>query len=431
MKHATRTLFWVVNGALAAGLLALNMVALAYGEERPLLLAVILVADFVLFAVAIGVAIWYWIRTEADRAQARAALSESEARLAAVVESAMDGILTIDEQHRIVHFNRAAEAMFRCRRQDVLGSPLDRFIPARFRGAHRGHIERFGRTGVTSRKMGDISVLWGLRADGEEFPIEASISQAREGGRLFFTVILRDMTRRKQYEDQLRQQQAELRELSARVLEAREEEKTTIARELHDELGQILTALKIDIAWVRERLPAEDEALHARVAQMNALLDRTVGSVRRISADLRPLMLDDLGLQDAVSWLVDDFAKRANVNCELEMPGDGALADVDRSVAIALYRVLQESLTNVARHAQARHAWVVLGVGGSMLQLEVEDDGRGIDDADLARPRSLGLKGMRERVRYLGGIVEIGRAPRGGTRVFVRIPRLPAQGEAA
>ncbi|MBI2752447.1 MAG: PAS domain-containing sensor histidine kinase [Betaproteobacteria bacterium] len=366
-----------------------------------------------------------------ERTRARAALDESQARLAGIVDSAMDAILTVDGNQRIVLFNRAAEAVFGCRRQDALGAPLERFIPARFRAAHRSHIEKFGRTGVTSRRMGDVTVLWGLRADGVEFPIEASISQSPERNARYFTVILRDITRRKEYEDQLRQQQDELRELSARVLEAREEEKTTIARELHDELGQLLTALKMDVAWVRERLPAADGELRARAAQMNALLDRTVNSVRRISADLRPLMLDDLGLPDAVSWLVDDFSERSSVECRLDLPGDGALADVDRTVAIALYRVLQESLTNIARHAQAKHAWVVLGAGGSMLHLEIEDDGRGIADEDLARPRSLGLKGMRERVRYLGGVVEIGRAPRGGTRVFVRIPRLPAQGETA
>lgn len=430
MNRAARITSWSVGIALVVALAALNLAAFTIGTQDALLLAVNMVADFVVLGVAIAAAVWYGMRSETDRARARTALTETQARLAAVVDSAMDAILTVDEAQRIVLFNRAAEAVFRCRRQEALGSPLERFIPMRFRAAHHGHIEKFGRTGVTSRRMGDITVLWGLRADGEEFPIEASISQTREEGGRFFTVILRDITHRKQYEDQLRQQQAELRELSARVLEAREEEKTVIARELHDELGQMLTALKMDIAWLRDRLPPSAEDLVAKAAQVNALLDRTVGSVRRIAADLRPLMLDDLGLHDAMSWLVDDFASRSSVECSLQMPGDGALADVDRAVAITLYRVLQESLTNIARHAQAKHAWVILGAGGSMLQLEIEDDGRGIAEENLAQPRSLGIKGVRERVRYIGGMVEIGRAPRGGTRVFVRVPRLPAQGEA-
>jgi signal transduction histidine kinase len=207
------------------------------------------------------------------------------------------------------------------------------------------------------------------------------------------------------------------------VLEAREEEKTLLARELHDELGQLLTALKMDLAWLRERLPPPGTELGGKAAQMEALLDRTVTSVRRISADLRPLMLDDLGLQDAAAWLVEDFAARSAIECTLTLPEEPALEGLDRSVANTVYRVLQESLTNIARHAQAKHAWVMLGASGNSLQLEIEDDGRGIVEEDLARPRSLGLKGMRERVLYLGGTLEIGRAPRGGTRVHARVPR--------
>jgi signal transduction histidine kinase len=181
---------------------------------------------------------------------------------------------------------------------------LDRFLPARFRGAHGRHVENFGRTGVTSRRMGDVTTLWALRTNGEEFPIEASISQAVEEGKRYFTVILRDITLRKQGEDEIRRSQQELRELSARVLEAREEEKTRIARELHDELGQLLTALKMDLSWMRAQLP---DALHEKADEMAALLDQTVTSTRRISADLRPLMLDDLGLADAASWLISTY----------------------------------------------------------------------------------------------------------------------------
>jgi signal transduction histidine kinase len=321
--------------------------------------------------------------------------------------------------------------MFRCRRAEALSSTLERFLPARFRAAHAGQIGRFGATGITNRRMGDATTLWALRADGEEFPIEASISQANEGGHRLYTVILRDVPRRKKSVDWLARQQDELRELSARVLEAREEEKTLLARELHDELGQLLTAMKMNLAWVRERLPPGNPELGARAAQMDAVLDRTVASVRRISADLRPLMLDDLGLPDAIAWLAEEFSKNTGIACHLSAPPEGTLDNVDGKVAITLYRVLQESLTNVARHSGARASRVSIAESGAMLQLEVEDDGRGIVEADLAGKRSLGLKGLRERVRYIGGEVEIGPAPRGGTRVRVRVPRSPAQEPAA
>jgi PAS domain S-box-containing protein len=359
-------------------------------------------------------------QAENEALRMQSVLDETQARLGAIVDSAMDAVITVDEEQKIVLFNRAAEQMFAVRREDVLGSALERFIPSRFRQMHGRHIAQFGETGVTSRRMGDITTLWALRADGTEFPIEASISQALEGGRRYFTVILRDITLRKQYEDDLKRQQQELRELSARVLEAREEEKTRIARELHDELGQLLTALKMDLSWLRERLPAGEAA--EKAGEMGQMLDHTVTATRRISADLRPLMLDDLGLAEAAGWLVEDFAKRSGIQVEARIAEDIPLENLSKSASTAIYRAVQESLTNVARHSGAKQAWVLIEVDEDALYVEVEDDGRGIAPQDLSKSRSLGLKGMRERVAFLGGAMEVGRAPRGGTRLRLRMP---------
>ena len=205
-----------------------------------------------------------------------------------------------------------------------------------------------------------------------------------------------------------------------------------IARELHDELGQLLTALKMDLAWLCERLPAGDAEIAAKAGQMHAMLEQTVSSTRRIAADLRPLMLDDLGLADAASWLVEDFSRRSGIRCEIQMAGDGAFAGLEGNIATAVYRALQESLTNIARHSGAKHAWVVLAMEDGELQFEVEDDGRGISPEDLAKVRSLGLKGMRERVSYFGGSLEVSRAARGGTRLRAHVPlRRPGSGTAA
>jgi len=359
-------------------------------------------------------------QAEAEAERARGALSEAQRRLGAIVDSAMDAVITVDEEQNIVLFNRAAEQVFGVRREQMLGTPLDRLLPARFRAAHHAYIEAFGRTGVSSRRMGDVTTLWALRpASGEEFPIEASISQTAEGGKRYFTVILRDITLRKQAEDALKESQRELRELSARVLEAREEEKAHIARELHDELGQLLTALKMDLGWLRERIPGDSD-LAPRVEEMGTLLDRTVAATRRISADLRPLMLDDLGLAEASAWLVEDFAKRSGLSCQIDVPEE--LPELSKGVATAVYRAVQESLTNIARHAQAKSAWVMLACSDGAIHVEVEDDGRGISPEDLAKSRSLGLKGMRERIAFLGGSLEIARAPRGGTRLRLRVP---------
>ena len=404
----------VAGAAVIAALLLANVVAFMRGMDAPWLLAIALVADMLVIGAGIVVAAREVLVAE-QRTEA------SQARLGAIVDSAMDAIITTDEAQNIVLFNRAAEQLFRVRREEMIGTRLDRLIPARFRGAHRGHVDQFGRTGVTSRRMGDVTTLWALRpGTEEEFPIEASISQALEDGRRYFTVILRDITVRKQAEDALLASQRELRELSARVLEAREDEKARIARELHDELGQLLTALKMDLSWLRERV-REDEVA-PKLEEMGRLLDQTVSSTRRISADLRPLMLDDLGLADAASWLVDDFGKRYGIASRIEINADGGLEHLPKNVATTVYRAIQESLTNVARHSGARNAWVLLAAQDGSLEVEVEDDGRGIAPEDLAKGRSLGLKGMRERISFIGGTFEVARAPRGGTRLKIRVP---------
>jgi PAS domain S-box-containing protein len=403
-----------VGAALIAALLFANVVAFMRGMDTPWLLAIALVADMLAIGMGIVVAAREVLVAE-QRTEA------SQARLVAIVDSAMDAIITTDEAQNIVLFNRAAEQLFGVRREEMLGSRLDRLIPARFRGAHRGHIDQFGRTGVTSRRMGDVTTLWALRpGTEEEIPIEASISQALEDGRRYFTVILRDISVRKQAEEGLLASQRELRELSARVLEAREDEKARIARELHDELGQLLTALKMDLSWLLERM--RDTETAPKLEEMGRLLDQTVSSTRRISADLRPLMLDDLGLADAASWLVDDFGKRYGIASRIEINADGGLEHLSKNVSTTVYRAIQESLTNIARHSGAKNAWVLLAAADGSLEIEVEDDGRGIAPEDLGKARSLGLKGMRERIAYIGGSFEVARAPRGGTRLRIRVP---------
>jgi|SRR5579859_5195344 len=425
---------WMVLAGLAvAASVALNLAAAGLGHSPPWLLGVNLtVALLVLGAGILAVARLSSV-TDAEASRMRDALDASQARLAAIVDSAMDAIITVDARQQIVLFNRAAEQVFRCRREDALGSSLDRFLPSRFRAAHHGHIAQFGRTGVTSRRMGDVTTLWAARADnGDEFPIEASISQVTEGDHHFFTVILRDITARKRYENELKEDQIELRKLSAQVLDAREEEKTRIARELHDELGQLLTALKMDLAWVREHLADHNPELAAKTQKMSETLDQTVTSVRRIASDLRPLMLDDLGLPDAAAWLVEDFSKRSGVECEFRILNDADLQEFEGNIANTIYRALQESLTNIGRHADAKNAWVLLRIERDGIWLEVEDNGCGIGAADLVKSRSLGLKGMRERIFNINGFLEVSRPPRGGTRVSVRVPlRLAAPGDAS
>ncbi len=208
------------------------------------------------------------VRDVSARLQAEASVSRSEGRLRGILDSAMDAIITVDDGQRIVLFNAAAEAMFGCPRDEALGAPLVWFIPERFRSVHVTHVQRFGETSAASRRMGALRIVTGLRRNGEEFPIDASISQLEEQGGKFYTVILRDVSERDRAEEALRRSQAELRELGAAAHAAREQEKSRIARELHDELAQSLTALQMDVAWLKERGQDIHPAATARLAKM-------------------------------------------------------------------------------------------------------------------------------------------------------------------
>jgi PAS domain S-box-containing protein len=363
-----------------------------------------------------------------QRKRAEQGLRESQARFEGIIESATDAIISIDEAQRVVLFNAAAERMFGCAAAEALGQPLDRFIPERLRAAHRAHVRAFGATGMTSRAMGKLGDLTALRADGREFPIEASISQTEVGGAKLFTVILRDITERKEAEEALSRSEGQLRALAARLLRAREEEAIRIARELHDQLGRCLTTLKLDLGWIEHGLTggaAGESALATlleKAQRMSQALDETVHTVRRISAELRPGVLDDLGLAAAIEWQARDFQARSGVACIVRVPDEDL--QLSREQATALFRIFQESLTNVARHAQARKVWVHLGEEAGAVVLEVEDDGVGISLAQLAEHRSLGLLGMRERAEAFGGEVELAGAPGQGTTVVVRMPVL-------
>jgi signal transduction histidine kinase len=222
----------------------------------------------------------------------------------------------------------------------------------------------------------------------------------------------------------------ELRQLTAGLLTTREEERTAIAREIHDELGQALTALKMDVAWMGARSPADaPPALRQKLAAMSGLIDDTIVTVRRIATSLRPGVLDDLGLAAAVEWQTQEFEQRTGIACSLRASVDEAAFDPPLSTA--LFRILQESLTNVARHSRAHLVTVTLEHLGSDVVLEVRDDGIGITAADAANARSIGLAGMRERAQLVGGRLLISGTEGAGTTVRVRVPRRDAIAETS
>jgi PAS domain S-box-containing protein len=334
------------------------------------------------------------------------------ARLSGLLDSAMDAIITVDHLQRIVMYNRAAERVFGWSVGDVMGQPLDTLLPARFRESHANHVRRFENTGTSSRRMGDGIVLYGQRKDGEEFPLEASISQLETDDGKLLTVILRDITQKVRAQE----------ELSRFAVEAHatlENEKTRVARELHDELAQSLTALKMDAIWVRDNLPADGNGASTKLSDMLSMLDATVAATRRIAADLRPLMLDDLGLIPAVDWLVRSFTERSGVACSLLVDDE---MELHEPYATAIFRILQEALANVGKHAQASSATVAIDRTLDAVVLKVTDNGRGFSLSEPRKRESLGLMGLRERVRLLKGTIDIDSEPGRGTQITVCIP---------
>jgi PAS domain S-box-containing protein len=229
-----------------------------------------------------------------------------------------------------------------------------------------------------------------------------------------------DVTERREVEERLRESQRRLRALTARREAILEDERARISREIHDELGQILTASKLDVAWVRDSLPVAPPDIRARLDELASRLDATVKTVRRITTELRPVVLDQLGLGPAVEWLARDFSHRTGLACSVQAALDGR--SLPPETATGLFRILQEALTNVTRHANAAAVRVELWAANDTVCLEISDDGQGIPDADVAHGDGLGIMGMRERAILLGGALEIGTQHPSGTRVSVWAP---------
>jgi signal transduction histidine kinase len=244
----------------------------------------------------------------------------------------------------------------------------------------------------------------------------------REGRFIGHFGIQRDVTQRRQEENEILRSRQELRDLTARLQMVREEERTDIAREVHDELGQALTVLKIDLAWLKPRL-ADRPALAERVQSIIVRIDGAMDTVRRIATDLRPSVLDDLGLVAAVEWQTQEFERSTGITAELEV--QATYPELDDVCATTAFRILQETLTNVARHAHATRVKIALQVSAEELTLEVRDNGRGISKSDLLSSTSLGLIGSRERAIACGGKLVIRGIRNQGTIALLRIPLRP------
>lgn len=358
------------------------------------------------------------------REQMAHALRETDERSRRLIQTVNDAIVTMDEQFTVTLFNPAAEAMFGCSAEAAVGQPFTALLAPASRHACVDILERC-RTALKCESLGLTQPeLSCVHAAGHEFPAHASFSTTLFRGQRLYTVVLRDLSERRRIEADLRATNQRLRALSVQLQNVREEERAGIAREMHDELGQLLTGIKLELSWLRGRMPAEHAELRRKVELIQEQLAQTIRSVRRITAELRPLILDDLGLIAAISWLVEDFSQRTGVEVVLELghdePPRGSVE------ATALFRVLQEALTNVTKYAQADTVWVNYRREGDDWVLSVKDDGVGFE-LDATRQSGFGLVSMRERARLAGGDLQITTTPGEGVTVEARIPLV--QGE--
>jgi PAS domain S-box-containing protein len=341
---------------------------------------------------------------------------------ASLLDQVRNAVIATDPDGKIIYWNRFAEKLYQWTAAEVTGrSILNVTVPAVRREEAMAIITTLANEG---HWFGEFEVR---RKDGRRFMAEvhnARIEDAR-GMAIGLVGVSADITARKRVEKRLHDSKEQLRALMARVQHVREEEGARIAREIHDELGQTLTSLALDLNWMNEQVTAgartrRDARLCLRLKDMNARLETTARAVQRIATELRPQMLDDLGLAATIEWQAEEFAMRTGISCRwIQRPN---VAVPDRAQATALFRIFQEVLTNIIRHARAQSVTLQMRQVKADVILEVTDNGIGFKPARLLDRASLGLLGMRERAARVGGRVEIRSAPGKGTRVTVITP---------
>ncbi len=342
-------------------------------------------------------------------------------QLTALVHSSPTAIVILDAHGKCLLWNPAAEHIFGWQADEVLGHPLPTVGPL-YSDEHRRLCERV----LSGEAFSDMELVR-LRKDGSEIDISLSTAPLRDHSGFICGLIglMSDTSERKRAATELQQAYEQMRALSRRVESVREEESTRIAREIHDDLGQALTAAKIDLGWVAARLEQSDDAsiratIRERLLRLMQSTEATIHSVRAIATALRPPILDELGLVAALEWLGHDVETRTRIRCHCSLPAQDI--DLGAGLATAYFRICQEALTNVVRHAHATHVHIVLARTHHEVTLEITDDGCGIPDQAVVDSRSLGLVGMRERAVQWGGTLSIRRLSEKGTTVAVIMP---------
>ena len=321
------------------------------------------------------------------------ALTKSEEKYRSYIDHAPDGVFVIDETGKFLEVNEAACQITGYSKTELLAISVQDVIQEEF---HRDIILQINDLSKSSCIKGDLSckhkdrrVLW-LCVD------IISLDENR------FLGFMKDITDRKKMEDELKLSLEQLRQLAKYKENARESERKSVARELHDDLGQALTAVKIDLGIIKQKVTDDD--VSNRIIKVTALVSDTIKSVQRLTSQLRPEIIDDLGLHAAIKWYTKEFSQRSNIEIFLDM--DSSI-EINPENSLTLFRIMQESLTNIARHSGAVRVEITLGIQDEKINFRISDNGNGIDESDLDSKKSFGIMGMKERAASLGGTCNI------------------------
>jgi len=355
----------------------------------------------------------------AQEKRLKRALGESEQRYRQLIDCMNEGIIVHDENGIITCVNRKFLEMSGYTHYEVLGHLSAELL-------NEANIEIFEKQRTSPEKgIPDTCEIEWQRKDGQKILLRCTSALIHDDEGCFKgrITVLTDLTERRQVEKKLERSREELRNLSLHLHSVREKESKRISREIHDELGQALTALKMELSWLAHKLPDSPEGqerFHERIKSMSRLIDDTIRDVQRIASELRPGILDDLGLVPAIEWQAQDFQNRTKIECETDLDSNGL--DLEPEFSTAIFRIFQGALTNVARHAEATKVKISLKKMNGNLEMLISDNGKGIMDSDIISPASLGLMVMRERLRPFDGILRLHGIPNRGTTLAVTLP---------
>ena len=409
--YAQMARFGIRQSSLPEESMVLNLPDTFYSRYRVFIL---LSAATILFLSATIFILFFNISL---RKRTEKALRESEEKYRDLYDNAPDMYHSVDKDGTIIDCNETEARIFGYGKEEIIGRSIRALLTEESGIIHEQEFPALKKQRSVQGLERDF-----VRKDGTTFTASLNVffESDKKGDLIRTKTIGRDITEQKRVEEELRRSQEELRNLSAHLETAREEERGHIAREIHDELGVTLSKLKLDISWLQNRLSKENSPLVEKTSKMSDLVDTTIDSVQRIASELRPGVLDYLGLSAAIKWQAGEFRERAGIECIISISPEDI--ELDQDLSIPVFRIFQETLRNVVRHAHATRIEIDLTESRGDLTLEVRDNGKGITAEQISNPASFGLMGIRERARFLGGSVKISGVQGTGTTVTVHVP---------